>query len=341
MTRVFVAALVIVIFVLSGIGYVLYEQTAIAPNTIKLALGFTPNGEYAPVYYGVARGIYRQHGVNLTVIPESSHTGAISSLVAGGVDFALVSPKEVVDYAAHNNAADLVMVASAYARDDLAVVYNAASITSISDLEGKSGAMLSPAAGSIRGAFGLFAEANHLNVSSMNLQYDTVTTSDDLLLSGSVQFIVVAIQNLGEVQAAGYSKGLTFGYFVMSERGFVSAGDALVTTRAMVQQHPDVVRDFVDASMQSLVSAYSDQAAAVRDLVTANPQLNETATLKDYQNLLACCSLNPTNQTNPLQYGWMDPRLMQLTVNNEIIADNLNVTLNATSIYTDEFVQQP
>lgn len=331
----------IVVFALAGLGYVLYEQTAVKPDTVSLALGFTPNGGDAPIYYGLESGIYRQNGINLSIIPEASHVAGISALVAGDVDFAVVSPAAVVDYVAHNNSTDIVIVASKFAKSDLAVVFNNASISQVSDLNGKAGAMLSPALGDVSGDFHLFATTNGLNVSSMDLQYGSVTTSDDLLLSGKVQFIVVAIQNLPVVQATGAAEGLKLGAFVMADYGVASAGDSLATTRSMIQQHPDIVRAFVQATMQSMVSAYSNQEQAVSDLVRDNPQLNQTSNLQAYQILLRYCSIDPQGLTSPLQYGWMDPQYMQQTVDNEIVANNLGAAINATTLYTNQFVEPP
>jgi len=339
--RVLVAVVVIVLVGLSGLAFVLYEQTSIKPSTVSLSLDFTPNPGDAPLFYGVAQGIYKQNHINLTIIPGTSVNAAIASLEAGDVNFALVAPSSVVDYVAKNNVTNIQMVAMEYARGTLVVIYNNASISTISDLNGKSGSMVSPSAGDVMGDFQLFANANGLNTSSMSIQYNPVSTSDDLLLTGKVQFIVASVQNLATVQSAGSTSGLKFGYFAMSDNGFNSAGFAIATTESMIQQNPGVVRDFVEATMQSLVSAYANQTGAVADLVSANPDLNETASLQGYRTLLSCCSMNPGNLTNPLQYGWINPQFMQQTVNNEIIADNLGITLNATTIYTNEFVQQP
>ena len=339
--RVLAAAVIIIVVGLSGLGYILYQQTSIKPSTVSLGLDFTPNAGDAPLFYGVAEGIYKANNVNLTIIPGTSVGATVAALEAGKFDFALVSPSSVVDYVANNNVTDIQMVAMEYARSGLVVVFNNASITKISDLDGKSGSMVSPAQGDILGDFKIFAQANNLNVSSMNLQFNPVSTSDQLFLSGKVQFIVVAVNNLGTLRPPAAAAGITLGYFVLADNGLPAAGIAIATTRSMIQQNPNTVRNFVKATMQSLVQAYKNQAAAVADLVKANPQLNQSATLQGYQTLLQTTSIDPTGLSSPLQYGWIDASYMQQTVNTEIVADNLKLTLDATTIYTNQFVQQP
>lgn len=338
------AVIIIVLVALAGIGYVLYEQTSIKPSTVSLQLDFTPNPGDSPLFYGVAQGIFKANDINLTIIPGTSVSAAVAALEANKVDFALVSPPTLVDYVANNHVTNLEMVSMEYNLNSLVVIYNNASITSLSGLNGKAGSMVSPTQGDVLGDFTQFADANGLNVTSMSLQFNPVSTSDDLLLAGKVQFIVASIQNLGTVVPAGQSEGMSFGYFVMAGHGLNSAGIAIATTTQMVQSNPSLVQSFVKAIDQSLVQGYENPSVAVTDLVNANPQLNYSSSLTAYEQLLSCCSINPGNLTSYVQYGWISPTFMQQTVNTEIIADNLTAvlpTLNATTLYTDQFVQQP
>lgn len=339
--KVAVAAVLIIVVALSGLGYVIYEQTAVKPNTVTLALDFSPNSADAPLYYGLSQGIYQQNGINLTILPGTSVYNAVVSLEAGQVDFAKIDPSSLVAFKAASNFTDIRVVALTYERSQVAVIYNNATISNVSDLEGKSGSMLGPSQGDIWGYFQLFASANGLNTSSMNIQYNTPSTSFGLLVTGKVQFIVSVVQVFATLEGTAASNGVHLGYFPLADHGLPSAGVGIATTQKMIDEQPAIVTSFVKATMESFVDAYSNQAAAVGDLVKLNPQLNETTSLVGFQELLACCAVNPSNLTDPLQYGWMDPHFMQQTVNTEIAAANLGISLDATLIYTNAFVKQP
>lgn len=339
--RVLVAVIILVVIALSGLAIVLNNQTSIKPNSVSLETDFSPNSQDAPYWYGMAQGIYKQNNVNLTVIPGTSVDNAIAALVAGKVDFAEAQLSDVLSYAVNNNASNIKMVALVYEKSTVTIVYNSATIKSLSDLDGKTGSMVSPTSGTIAATFTLFAKANNLNVSSMNIEYNPVATSDDLLLEGKVQFIVVALANYNNVQATGETEGLNFGYFVMADYGLNETGFGIVTTDTMIQQNPGIVSSFVKATMQSYVSAYSNPTEAITDLVNANPTLNYTSTLEGFKQVIACCAVNATTLSNPLQYGWMNPQFMQQSFTIAETAANLSTNISPTSLYTNQFVQQP
>jgi len=332
---------VIVLVVLGSLAYVVYEQTTTQPKTVKLILDVSPGPSHAPYYYGLAQGTYKHNGINLTILAGTTVSAGLAALETGSADFAVSDPNNVVLFASRNNATDLKMVALTYEKNFAAVIYNNASIRSPADLNGKSGMMPNPATSALSGMFSLFARANGLNVSSMNVQYAPVSTAASYLLQGKVQFIVTTVQNLPSYNSLGASAGLKFGAFDMPSYGVTMAGFAIVTTQKMITDNPDIVKDFVKATMDSFVAAYSNPSQAVSDLVKSNPQINESTALAGFEADIQCCMLNPSGLSSPLQYGWMDSQLMQGTVSNVETAFGLGNSLNATSIYTNEYVQSP
>jgi len=61
-----------------------------APKGATLVLDFVPNAVHAGIYSGLARGYYRDEGVDLTVQPPGESTDAPKLLAAGKVDFAIL-----------------------------------------------------------------------------------------------------------------------------------------------------------------------------------------------------------------------------------------------------------
>lgn len=317
------------------------STTTIKPAAVKLILDVTPGPSHAPYYYGYEQGIFAQNHIDLTIIPGTTVSTGLAALEAGDVNFAIADPSNLVLFAANSNFTNIKMVALTYERNFAAVVYNNATISKPSNLNGKAGAMANPATSSLSSVFTLFAKANDLNTSTMNLTFASGATPGDLLLEGKVQFIVTTIQNLPTYNAEGASLGLKFGAFDIASYGVDLTGFAIATTEAMIQQQPGVVQDFVNATMESFAAAIPDPQAAVSALVAYNPQLNATTSIEGFQEDLGCCTINPSGLASPLQYGWMNPQDMQQTVANVVSALNINATVIATNLYTDQFLEQP
>jgi NitT/TauT family transport system substrate-binding protein len=317
------------------------SRTTVQPTAVSMVLENTPQGRDAPLYYGLQQGYYKQNGVDLTINPSSTIQVGLTALEEGKVDFAVSDPSSLVLFAKNSNATDIRMISLNYEKNFAAIIYNNATISKPSDLNGKAGAMANPATSSLSAVWSLFAKANNLNTSSMNITFTSSGESGDLLLEGKVQFVVAIIDNLATYNEQGAASGLKFGAFIVADYGVELTGFSLVTTESMIQQHPAVVQAMVNATDESFVKGIENPQAAVTALVNANPQLNYTTSLIGFQETAGCCSVNVSSLTNPLQYGWMNPTDMQQTVANVAAAEGINGTLVATNYYTDAFVQEP
>lgn len=266
----------------------------------------------------------------------------MSALEAGKVDFAVSDASSLILFAKNSNATNLRMITLVYQKNFVAVIYNNATISKPSDLNGKSGAMASPKSSSLSALWSLFVKANNLNASSMHITYTTGSTETaDLLLEGKVQFVVASIDKLPTYNQEAVGTGLKFGAFVMVNYGVQLTGYALVTTQAIIQQQPNLVQEMVNATDESLIKSIENPAAAAAALVDYNPQLNATTSQITFGLIAECCTVNVSGLTNPLQYGWFNPAAVQQTVTNVAVAENITSTLNATNYYTDAFSQQP
>lgn len=307
-----------------------------------MVLENTPQARDAPLYYGIQQGYYAQNGIDLTINTLANTQLGLSALEEGKVDFAISDPSNLVLFSNSGNLTNLRMVSLNYQKNTVAVIYNNATISKPSDLNGKAGAMANPSTSSLSALWGLFVKANNLNTSSMQITYASgMTETGSLLLTGKVQFVVTTNENLPTYNQEGAASGLKFGAFLMANYGVQLSGFALVTTESLIQQQPGLVQSMVNATDESFVKAVESPQAAINALVDANPQLNATTTLIGFQLTLGCCTLNVTALTHPLQYGWFDPDTIQQTITNVEMAENITTSLPATNFYTDAFVQQP
>ena len=333
-----IALVVVVILVVAAGAYLAYRDSVVPASKTTLSLESAPNAYDAPIYYGLQQGLFANQGLNVTLESGKETAGTIANVASGSVEFGLADTPGMIFALANANITNVRIVAILYQENFYAVFYNKATISSVSDLEGKSGALNDPSISTLTPLFDLFARTNGLNVSSINLQYSTSSLFTYLVAQGKVDFTTNKIHNLPAVQAVAKENGIQIGAFLLSKYGLDTYGEALLTTTQMIQEHSDIVQKMVRAVMGSVISAESNPAAAVAALIKAQPQLNESVILPGFELDLSCCTKNATSTTDPLTFGWIDPQRMQETVN--LVVEGLGIRpVNASSLYTDMFTK--
>lgn len=331
-----------VIVVIVG-GLALYFVTAPPQSSrVKLMLNFSPTPYHAPFFYGESLGIYKNNGINLTIVPGQNDGAPISAVSTGQVQFGMTETPNLVQAVGNSNISNVRIVAIIYPRTVYAVLYNEAVITSVSDLAGKSAGAMSPTSGGIATIlFDLMAQQNGISLSSIRFDYASSPVHNAELVAGKIDFSLTALHQLAPLQAQANQNGIKLGAFPYADYGIDTYGLALITSTQVIQQHSDLVKRFVLATMQSLADTMNNPSAAISALTKAQPQINETLALEGYQLDLGCCSSNMTGVTDPLQLGWIDPPRMQQTVSVVVNGLNITKTINAADLYTDAYVLQP
>lgn len=331
-----VSVILVIVLIVVAASVFLYFRNSPPASNVTLSLESAPNAYDAPIYYGLQQGIFGAQGLNVSVQSGSGTAATIAKVAAGDVDFGLADTPGMIFALANSNITNVRVVAILYQENFYAVFYNKADISTIQDLNGASGAMAAPGSSTLTPMFDLFVKLNGLNLTSMNLQYSSSSLFTYLVAQGKVEFTTNEIHNLPDVQAIASESGIQLGYFLLSDYGVSTYGQALLTTTQMIEQHPGTVQEMVRATMESMIMSEQNPAAAVSALSEAQPQLNSTLLLAGFKLDLSCCTTNATSTTNPLVFGWIDPQKMQQTVN--LVVEGLSLKeINATSLYDDSF----
>jgi len=225
-----IALVVVVILVVAAGAYLAYRDSVVPASKTTLSLESAPNAYDAPIYYGLQQGLFANQGLNVTLESGKETAGTIANVASGSVEFGLADTPGMIFALANANITNVRIVAILYQENFYAVFYNKATISSVSDLEGKSGALNDPSISTLTPLFDLFARTNGLNVSSINLQYSTSSLFTYLVAQGKVDFTTNKIHNLPAVQAVAKENGIQIGAFLLSKYGLDTYGEALLTT---------------------------------------------------------------------------------------------------------------
>jgi putative hydroxymethylpyrimidine transport system substrate-binding protein len=240
-----------------------------APERATLVLDFQPNAVHAGIYAALEQGYYRDAGVDVDVQQPSSSTDAPKLLEAGKAQFAIL---DIHDLAiARERGFDLVGVMPIVQRPLASVIVgNSGVVRRPRDLEGRT-----------VGVTGLPSDDAVL---------DSVVAADggdpSKVHRVTIGFNAVAALAAGRVDAATAfwnAEGVTLQRQGVSTRTFrVDDYGAprypelvLVTSRATLNDDPDLVHTVVRATTHGYVLAARDPDRALGDLLAADPSLEQ------------------------------------------------------------------
>lgn len=250
----------------------LFAAPAIAQDKASLRLNWYLGGLHVPFYYGVAKGFFKDEGIDLT-INEGRGSANTSQVVAAGSDtFGMADSTSLISLVAKGGEVKAVM--SLLASTGFSVVSLASTgIRSPKDLEGKSLAV-SPG-DPLRQLFEALAAHNKLDMSKISfIQVDPAAKivvvlekkADALLGGADDQYFLIKYR--GQEPAA-----LRF-----ADNGANIVGMTILTQNDTIKNKPDLVRRFVKATVRSWMEAKKHPDEAVDAAMKVKPDLNRQST---------------------------------------------------------------
>ena len=335
------AIIIVVVLIVAGVAaYYFISNSGSQTQSTTLMLDFTQTGYHALFYYGLANGVYSHNGINLTILAGSGSGNTVAAVAAGKIDFGFADTGTLAVAAATQNVSNVRVVAMVLQNTPGAIIYNKADISSPKDLSGKT-------MGTFQGngqqkMFSVFASLNGINATSVTPTYVAPSAFNQLVALGKVDFVPTTINQMANIGPIAAQNNIQLGVFPYPSYGLNVYGAAIITNTNMLNSHPDLVKKFVQATMESVLGAVQHPQAAINGLVQYNPQLNSTKALEDFELVVTNCLPQNVNSTsNALTLGWIDQTKMQNTINLVSQAYGISTPPSATNLFTDQYVQAP
>ncbi|MEN3302086.1 ABC transporter substrate-binding protein [Pseudonocardia sp.] len=252
-----------------------------APDTVRIALDWTPNTNHAGLYVAQQRGWFRDAGLDVQFLPYNS-TSPDTLVGSGAAEFG-ISFQDSFTFS-KGSGADItsVMAILQHWATEVAVKAGRADIASPKDLDGK-----------VYGGFGGPGEVPKMRKVIQDAggqgNFSTVTlgtSAYEALYAGQVDFTEPFVAWEG-IEAELRGEPLkTFSY---TDYGFPDAYNVLLIGNSpWLQAHPDQAKAFVQAAQRGYQLAADDPAAAAKDLEDANPgAFGEPELVRRSQEMLA------------------------------------------------------
>ncbi|MGA7703297.1 MAG: ABC transporter substrate-binding protein [Solirubrobacteraceae bacterium] len=254
-------------------------QPAPPPVKATLILDFTPNAVHAGIYRALAAGYYRRGHIDLQVVQPTSTQETLKLIEAGKAQFGLADGSDVAGLIGEGGSAQAVM---ALVQAPLGGLIALASerLRSPADLAGKTvGITGVPSDRAV-----LDTELRHAGVSPSRVKVVTVGfNGGQALVAGRIAAFTGFIPDDGVALSA---SGHPITAFALNGNGGPAyPGLVAFTTRHLIASDPQLVRDFVAATVHGYQDTLADPRRSLAELEVANPTLPHkltAASLKVY-----------------------------------------------------------
>ena len=316
-------------------------STTSAATPVSFELDFAPNSYHALWYYTLDQGIYTQNGLSVDIIPGSSPANTVSAVAAGTANFGIASLVSVIAAESHGVSNIRVIGIVYHSNPDTVFYIQGKGISTSKDLAGKTFGTFTGSAAAQE--LPTLLKQNGVNYSTITISQASPATLPSLLISSKVDFIALTANRISDIGAAAQQNGEQLGHFFYKDYGLNRYDLVLLTNTNMIQNHSQVVQEFVNASYYGQMKAMQNPAAAAQSIVNHFPSLNYTITLQGLQIAInESIAPVPTQYTsNPLYLGWINQTVMQQSVDLIKQSFNITATIDVTTLFTNQYVAQP
>jgi NitT/TauT family transport system substrate-binding protein len=237
-----------------------HHSSSATLTKVTLQADWYPQPEHGGFYTALVKGYYKDAGLDVTIHPGGPYIVAEEQVSAGAAQFGMSSSDRVLESIA--NGQPLVAVAATMQRDPQGIMVRKDSpIHSFADLDGHTVA-IKPGSTWFEYIEKRFRLTNVHEIPAMMNVANFVADP---------QYIQQAFATSEPFFAR--QAGIETRVLLTSDAGY-SPYRVMCTTRDFLQQHPDVVAKFVEASLKGWRDYLNDPAAAHATIAKLNPALN-------------------------------------------------------------------
>ncbi|MDJ1175659.1 ABC transporter substrate-binding protein [Roseofilum capinflatum] len=239
-------------------------------HSINFALSWKAEAEYGGFYQALATGIYQKHGLDVTIRPVNPQTNSTQLLLGGAVEFNMGIALNI--FKAIEKNIPLITVASLFQKNiQVLLSHPKVGNDSLADLKGKP---IFISAGA-RFTYWPILKQNYGFTDNQIRPYNSNVTPFLVDETSSQQGVLTSEPYTIE-QKGGFKPIV----HLLADAGYNPYSFTITTTRNLVNNSPDLVHRFVDASIRGWYSYLDDPKPGNRLIKEDNPEMTDD--LLDY-----------------------------------------------------------
>jgi NitT/TauT family transport system substrate-binding protein len=306
-----------------------------AEKSATIRLDFILGGKHAPWFIAAEKGFYAKRGLAVNIQPGTGSADTVRAIGAGVADFGFADLTTAIVARSRGSQVQSVgqlgyVATTILWREDTP-------IKSLKDLEGKSLAIspgqaqwfLMPA----------LARLNNVDFKSIKIQETAPALQTAALVAKKVDFIITFRASNDEVaEMTAAKQGMKLKRIYMKDNGLNIYGSSLIVKEDDVKRRPEMIRAYVEATMEGLRYCRDHLDEALEILLKQKPELDRELTRIQIKNAVEEVFIPPESLQSG--FGYMKPDIMDKTVKitNEFFEMGRKVSVD--EVYTNQFVKK-
>ncbi len=249
-------------------------------DKVSFGTNWVAEGEHGGFFQAVADGTYRKYGLDVTIVPGGPNDNNRMLLIAGKIDF-FMTANTLMSFDAVANKVPVVSVASIFQKDpQVFLTHPESRITKLKELKPLTLFVSKEGIASyyqwLKSEYGF----NEKNVRPYTFNAQPFIANRESAMEGYVSSEPFAVE-----KAAGFKPGV----ILLADSGFNSYSTLIETRRDVIENKPDLVQRFVDASIIGWYHyIYGDNSAGNAMIKKLNPEMTDellaysVAKMKEY-----------------------------------------------------------
>jgi NitT/TauT family transport system substrate-binding protein len=306
-----------------------------AEKSATIRLDFILGGKHAPWFVAAEKGFYAKRGLTVNIQPGTGSADTVRAISAGLADFGFADLTTAI--VARSRGSQVQAVAQLGYVATTVMWREETPIKNLKDLEGKSLAIspgqaqwyLMPA----------FSRLNNIDFKSIKIQETSPALQPAALVAKKVDFILMFRASNDEVaELAAAKQGMKLKRVYMKDNGLNIYGSSLIVKEDDVKRRPEMIRAYVEGTMEGLRYAKEHLDEALEILLKQKPELDRELTRIQLKNAVEEVFIPPESLQSG--FGFMKPDIMEKTVaiTNEFFDMGRKVAVE--EIYTNQFVKK-
>jgi NitT/TauT family transport system substrate-binding protein len=317
------------------------SATAQQPTRIRFVLDWRFEGPSALFLLPVAKGYFKQEGLDVIVDAGSGSGASVNRVASGAYDMGFADISAMIEFLAANQGNPAARMQAVYMLYDLspAAVFalKKSGITKPSDLNGKT--MGAPVFDAGRRAFPLFVKANNLDSSTIKWQSMDPPLRETMLARGEVDAITgFYFTSLLNLNARGV-KDEEVVVLKYPDYGVDLYSNAVIANQKFIDGNPQAITGFLRALTRGIRDVVADPDGAIQYVKQRDPLIDEALERRRIKLAIDTVIATPAFKSSGI--GAVNKLKLEETVAQVVSAFGLKTTPNTDTIFNSSFLPSP